>query len=104
MGIFDPFFPETPIDDIPDQQLLFYCMPHAEAHSAHNTDRHCILFDPLFCANVTLHRNSSRKINSNLPHLGQKCQRNPGKASEMKARGPKARDLRVALLSFIWYH
>jgi hypothetical protein len=57
--IFNPLFSESPVNNVPDQQLFLKGMPHAEPHPADDTDRHRILIHSLFCTHITLHRSSS---------------------------------------------
>ena len=59
MGVRYLLFPESPIDDIPHEQLLLESMAKTEAHPAHNTDGHGIFIHPLLSTNITFHSLSS---------------------------------------------
>jgi hypothetical protein len=68
MGIGDSFLPESPVNNIFHQQLLFKGVPHAESHSADNTNGHGIFIHSLLCTDITLHEHSSCMMFAN-PYL-----------------------------------
>jgi hypothetical protein len=59
MGIFDPLLSESPVNNIPHQQLFLKGMPQAESHPTDDANRHGILIHSLFRTHITLHISSS---------------------------------------------